>query len=295
MSELAASLQTEAAAARWQAIETLNSNSGTGAFDAATLSILTKALADDHPFVRWQAGLALTGQADGRQRLTEILNRPPEQDGNQPIKGELMRAAAADALGTYLVRSVPAAKKSPQIKTDLINALHTGDTPLVRQSLAEALAAAASGGDGNRGEFSEVVSYLIRMIHQEADPWVRRAAVYALGHIKDQQAVGALVQSLQDRAVIVRRSAAYALGALRALEAIPSLKNSLADRDPLVRRNAVWALGRIGRREALGPELLRLLDDSALDGTVADMTRQTIKALRWPNWLRILPGWDSKL
>jgi HEAT repeat protein len=267
MTELATALQAKSAAVRWQAIEKLNKTTGLKSVDATTLSILVKALADEHPFVRWQAGLVLARQKAGWQKLIEVLNSnsAPTTTANTDV----MRSAAIDALAT---------EKSPEINALLIETLRTGQ-PLARQSAAEALA--------HRGNLEAVPSLTIAL--NDADPWVRRAAVYALGHIGDQSAVGVLIGRLTDKAVIVRRSVAYALGALRAVVAVPKLKISLVDQDPQVRRNAAWALGRIGQLEAV-PALTPLLDDTTLGGTVAATARQAIDAITKPRWLQALLG-----
>lgn len=258
-------LQAESAAVRWLAIEKLR-----GVKDKSgqpeTFSTLVSALADEHPFVRWQAGLALVSHTKGRQKLVEILQNA---SATSSPEASLMCSAAADALGI---------SRSSVGSTPLIEALRTGDA-LLRQSAAEALA--------NRKD-PKAVPHLTRAM-QDPDPWVRRAAAYALGHLNNQESVRMLIAGLRDQAVIVRRSAAYALGALRAEMAMPQLKISLTDKDPLTRRNAAWALGRIGLREAV-PNLTQLLNDPVLDGTVATVASQAIEAITKPRWLQILLG-----
>jgi HEAT repeat protein len=266
MSELVAALQATSAAERWQAIAKLNRFRSKLA-NADIVSALIKALADEHPFVRWQAGLALIQQDQGDQKLAETLKTSSPE---APLsKLNLMRSAAIDALGLL---------KAPIDYTPLIEILRAGD-PLLRQSAAEALA---------NKKASEAVPYLIEAM-KDPDPWVRRAAAYALGHLGSHKAVQALIFGLQDRAVIVRRSAAYALGALRAQVALPHLKISLTDKDPVTRRNAAWALGRLGSREAV-PELMRLLGDPDLDGSVMLAARQAIELITKPRWLQLLLG-----
>jgi HEAT repeat protein len=266
--ELAAALQAESAARRWQAIERLQTHAPKSS-DETTLPVLVEALGDEHPFVRWQAGLALAGRRVGWQKLIDILRNKTATAGHEE-KTIRMRSAAVDALAT---------SASPDIEAVLIEVLRTGDA-LMRQSAAEALA---------RQGKSEAVPALSEAL-QDDNPWVRRAAAYALGHIGDQRAVGVLIDKLADETVIVRRSATYALGALRATAAIFRLKVSLTDQDPQVRRNAAWALGRIGRPEAI-PDLTCLLDDTALDGTIAVTAQQAINTLNKPRWRQLLLGW----
>lgn len=264
MSELAAALQAESAAKRWQAIANLPHTPPVKLADTATLALLVQALADEHPFVRWQAGLALASREDGRQKLIELLKGEPEA-----ASAPLARSAAVDALG---------ARKSADLQALLIDSLQTGDA-LLRQSAAEALAS-----QGNLAAVPHLIAAL-----KDGDPWVRRAAAYALGHLGDKQVAEVLVESLTDQAVVVRRSAAYALGALRADGALAKLKISLTDNDPQVRRNAAWALGRIGLAEAV-PDLTRLLDDPALNGMVAAAAHEAIEVISKPRWLRLLWG-----
>jgi HEAT repeat protein len=266
MTELVAALQAASAAERWRALAKLNQLKSKFV-DAETMSMLLKALADEHPFVRWQAGLALAQQEQGYQKLTETLAVGPVP-GSLP-QANLVRLAAIDALGF---------SKTPTADASLIEMLHADD-PLIRQSAAEALA---------NKRVSAAVPSLIQAL-KDPDPWVRRAAAYALGHIGHQEAIPTLTMALQDRAVIVRRSAAYALGALRAQTALPQLKISLGDKDPVTRRNAAWALGRLGLVEAV-PALTKLLNDLALNGAIIATARQAIETITRPRWLQLFIG-----
>lgn len=264
MTNLTTALQTESAAERWRAIENLN-HPATQQMDAHTLSALTQALSDTHPFVRWQAGLALAKQSEGRQKLLETLNDASTAGSPKNIP---MYSTIVDALGRNPL--------SPNAGLPLINALHSHDSRL-RQSAAEALAKQSS---------AEAVPHLIDAMKDD-DPLVRRAAAYALGQVDDSKARQALIDGLQDKAVIVRRSAAYALGALQAEAAISHLKISLTDKDAATRRNAAWSLGRIGSPETV-PDLENLLNDEALDGEVQAAAAAAIKAITKPRWLQRL-------
>lgn len=257
-------LQAASAAERWQAIENLNQTRGK-AIDANTLSMLLTALGDDHPFVRWQAGLTLAGQDEGTHKLVETLLNT----SSTASKADQVSIAAADAL---------AGSRSSAAVNALITALTSNDARL-RQSAAEALA---------KQKDSAAVPHLIKAIN-DADPWVRRAAAYALGHLGTPDTARIVATCLQDKSVIVRRSAAYALGALRAEDTAPQLKIALTDKDPLTRRNAAWALGRIGWPDAVA-DLSGLLNDPALNGTVAATAKQAIQAITKPRWLQTLAG-----
>lgn len=273
MIELAAALQSELAAMRWQALVQLNRDASNPA-DPATLPLLTSALADGHPFVRWQAGMALASEAGGRQKLVEVVkNYPAPFTEFTPVQAEfktdLMCAAAIDALVN---------QKSAEAQTYLTKPLLQGDM-LLRQSAAEAL--------GKQGQ-ADAIPHLLAAL-KDSDPWVRRAAILGLGHLGAASAAGELIGCLKDRAVIVRRSAAYVLGALRAAAALSALRISLTDADPPVRRNAAWALGRIGRPEVV-TALARLLDDPDLDGEVAAAAQEAIAVLRKPGWQKLVTG-----
>jgi HEAT repeat protein len=266
MTELAVALQENWPAARWQALAKFNQTGNGKSSDPNTLSALTQALADEHAFVRWQAGLALATQADGRRKLTELLQSytsPSFATESEQSKLARMCASAIDAL---------AERKSTETKNYLLNSL-VAPEPELRQSAAEALAR-----QGDKAALPHLLAAL-----KDDHLWVRRAAALGLGHLGDVSAAPALIACLRDEAVFVRRSAAYALGALRAEAAVAPLRISLTDRDPQVRRNAAWALGRMAHIEAVD-DLNRLLADP--DDMVATSAQEAIAAISKPIWQR---------
>ncbi|MCB0163243.1 MAG: HEAT repeat domain-containing protein [Anaerolineae bacterium] len=270
MTELVAALQAKSAAIRWQAIEHLNRAEHLWLTDE-TLSLLINALADQHPFVRWQAGLALMRHTEGAQTLTDLLNNSSAKNSAQGKRGY---SAAIDALGS---------SQQPNTYPSVLEMLGADDA-LLRQSAAEALAHLKTPA---------AVPALITAL-SDADPWVRRAAAYALGHIGDPQAIPALTTGLKDQHVIVRRSAAYALGALRAASALPQLKISLTDQDPVTRRNAVWAIGRLGLPETI-PALTQLLNDPNTSQEIKATAGQAIETITKPHWLQVMLGIKNRL
>jgi HEAT repeat protein len=255
--DLLQALKSKKSANRWQA--------ATHLLDAAraqrqeVLAALAEALEDDHPFVRWRAGLTLA-EVDRPGATAALLGALEKGSTRQ-------QAAAADALAY-----ARGANAEP-----LIRALDSEEAP-VRQSAAEAL--------GRQG-YRPAVSRLIALLEDES-PWVRRAAIQAMGHIGDSRGVAPLTRCLTDESPWVRRSATYALGAIRAQQAVPKLVAILDDPDPQLRRNAAWALGRIGDTAAL-PKLHALRADTALDGKVAKEAEAAIYAIQRPSWQR-LPG-----
>ncbi len=279
MIELATALQAESATVRWQALAQFNRAAATELAYGAIWSKLAGMLADEHAFVRWQAGLALVSQPNGRQQLTEWLKSYPSPQPNlfpnlAQAQTDLAYSAIIDALTT---------QESAQLKAYL-TALLSAERATLRQSAAEALA--------RQTPSTEVIPHLLAALKDD-DCWVRRAALTALARLGDTTVSGVITPYLNDKAVIVRRSAAYALGALRAKTALPALKISLTDSDSQVRRNAAWALGRIGQAEAV-PNLTRLLDDETLNGAVAAAAEEAIKTIKKPLWQRLLPGLKPK-
>jgi HEAT repeat protein len=250
-------LRSDKAADRWQAAVHLIDAARSQ--HAVTLAALGNALDDDHPFVRWCAGLTLA-QAGRSQAIALLLDGLKHGSARR-------RAAAADALAT-----------THQADVELLLDALASKEALVRQSAAEAL-----GRLGYRRDAARFVTLLT-----DESPWVRRAAARALGHIGDNTAVAHLSQRLSDEAPLVRRSAAYALGAMRARPAVSALIAALGDADAQVRRNAAWGLGRIGDRDAL-PKLRLLRSDTALDGDVASEAQAAIRAIERPKWQQ-LPG-----
>ena len=248
-------LRSDKAADRWQAAAHLIDAARSQ--HAVTLAALGNALDDEHPFVRWRAGLTLA-QAGRPQAIALLLDGLKHGSPRR-------RAAAADALAT-----------TRQAEVELLLDALTSKEALVRQSAAEAL-----GRLGHRRDAARFIALLA-----DESPWVRRAAARALGHIGDNTAIAHLVQRLGDESLLVRRSAAYALGAMRARPAVSALVAALSDPDAQVRRNAAWGLGRIGDRTAL-PRLRLLRSDIALDGDVASEAQAAMRAIERPKWQQL--------
>jgi len=246
--------QAKHALTKWQDIQRVSATFRAG--DGTALSALVAALVDEHPFVRWLAGKSLAQSAVGIGRLREVL-----------IGGSAdAQAAAADAF-------LYAGSGDAGV---LVSVLSSQDA-LVRQSAVEALM---------RKRHHQLAPHLGKLMG-DPDPWVRRAAAAAAGHLGERSHVQMLVTLLRDESFLVRRSAAYALGALRANVAVESLMPALNDDDAGVRRNAAWSLGRIGARTAL-TQLKALSKDAALDGDVAAEAERAVAAIEKPSWWKRL-------
>ena len=93
--------------------------------------------------------------------------------------------------------------------------------------------------------------------------WIARSnAAWALGAMRNRQAVPLLTRTLKDGEAAVRRKGAWALGALDSSEAVPALVEALKDSDAGVREQVAWALGAIGDRRGV-EGLIGALNDSA--------------------------------
>jgi len=246
--ELLQSLISENPSDRWKAASLLVS--AARAQQSEALAALADALEDDHPFVRWCAGLTLAqaGRSQTVETLLSALEKGPPR----------RQAAAADALA--YVRKV-----NPE---PLLQTLNSEDT-VVRQSAAEAL-----GRLGYRPAMSQLIALLT-----DDSAWVRRAATRALAHIGDGSAIDPLTQRVNDDSPWVRRSAVYALGAMRAQQSVSVLITALDDPDPQVRRNAAWSLGRIRDSDAL-PRLRSLQADATLDEEFAQEVETAINTIQ---------------
>lgn len=92
---------------------------------------------------------------------------------------------------------------------------------------------------------SEAVTALIEAL-KDSDTGVREQVAWALGAIGDRRAVDGLMGALGDSAAAVRKQAAWALGAIGDSRAVSALTKSLKDPDAGVRKQSAWALGAIG-------------------------------------------------
>ena len=91
---------------------------------------------------------------------------------------------------------------------------------------------------------------------------VRRAAVVALGEIKDNQTVEPLIGALNDSNSEVRKTASYELGEIKDIRAVEPLIAALKDENEYNRRIAADALGKIKDTRAIEPLINALKDHS---------------------------------
>jgi len=189
-----------------------------GQVQSSAVQRLIGLLGDEHPLVRWQAGVSLANTA-----------------------AQLRRRARSGA-STW-------DRQAPELTyTGLLSLLRDGlqdSDPRRREATADTLGLL---------DHQVVVGFLIESLEDE-EASVRASAAAALGRIGDRSAVDALIPGLSDPSIWVRRAAADALGAIADPSSVPALQLALADRHPLVRASAVCALGHIN--VARSREMLR--------------------------------------
>ena len=108
---------------------------------------------------------------------------------------------------------------------------------------------------------------------KSSDLQVRRNATFALGVIKDERTLDAVLGMVNDQAWQVREQAAWGLGLKRDTRVVEPLITALSDNDVHVRRQAAWALGLQGRGQAVEALI------NALKDTDADVRSQAAWAL----------------
>jgi HEAT repeat protein len=236
---------------------------------------LVGALADEEPFVRWQAGrtLASLGRRSALEALLPALRTPPVS----------RQAAAAEALGML---------RDQQAGPELLEAARSQNVGL-RVSAIEALGRIGASGAG---------PLLMEMLRDESAA-VRKAAASALGQVPDGDAEDALLVRLRDEQehVLVRRAAAWALAENRpSSSGVPQLTRSLDDPDPQVRWYVAQALGLAGDAalddEVASALLARVGDEGqALQGHVSKAVELTVRRLRRRRrWRRVFPSLQSR-
>jgi HEAT repeat protein len=94
----------------------------------------------------------------------------------------------------------------------------------------------------------------------DPNPDVREAVISALSHLGDKQAVAPLLVRLDDPNPDVREAVIGALGHLGDKQAVAPLLVRLDDPNPDVREAVIGALGHLGDKQAVAPLLARLDD-----------------------------------
>jgi HEAT repeat protein len=127
--------------------------------------------------------------------------------------------------------------------------------------------ALALGGLGARPE-PGILPPVVARLTSDKDPFVRKAAAYALAGFSGPERTAALIGALKDKDQEVRGASALALGDHADSTAVAPLAAALSDKNAFVRAQAARALGVNGPAAASAvPELVRRLGSDG-DGEV---------------------------
>jgi HEAT repeat protein len=215
------------------------------------LSLLTYVLRDSKPEVREAAAdaLAMIGHAHAIIPLSEVLR-------DDAIS---VRCAAARALTAF---------RGAGVANHLRRALMHDRDWQVRVVIAEALGVAGDGGS--------IEPLLSRLNAANEKTPVRIAAITALGKLRAQLAVSALIERLRKSNIWqVRSACAQALGAIGDKTCIEPLLTILHAKDPDAALAAALVLVTFGRRDT---RVLNILQGGLKDPR-SDVMRETMRAI----------------
>lgn len=255
---LAEQLRSESEAKRAEAALAL------GAVDSPeATALLIAALTDPDVGVRAAAGLALASLRDPASipALAEIV-----AGWDHPVLARCRRAAlrtltafrgqdAAVALARALATVRPDRPLGLQERSALLAVAYAEPAGAAAPLVVRALVALLGSRDGPVAERAasllglfpaESHGPLARALRTGGAPEVRRRAATALGACRQDAAVAALVDALDDPSPQVRAAAARSLGDMRDPATAVALREAGADPDESVREAARSALGRLG-------------------------------------------------
>lgn len=173
--------------------------------------------------VRWTAA-RLLGKLGSRSAIPKLFSLL-EHDAHD------VRISATAALGYLGLEALPGLFKAIE-----------DPIPDVRKTAAEALTNIGS---------EQAINALLKALEDTNDE-VRSAVVWAIGYCGSENNVPRLIKSLsKDRYSGVRMNAARALGKIKSDTAVPALLKALEDSDYYDCESAVWALGEIGSDAAI--------------------------------------------
>jgi quinoprotein glucose dehydrogenase len=209
---------------------------------------------------------------DGALYLTDWVEK-----FSTPSKGRIYRIIDPDRAGdpeveVRRVRKLLAEGMHGRSNAALAGLLGHADQR-VRQEAQFALARRGTGTGTGAGAGAEAgasaSATLARVAREGPDPLARLHAIWGLGQVgREVSGSGALdpvVALLHDGDAEVRAQAARILGEGRVGPAFEGLLAGLRDESPRVRFFAAIALGKLGRREAVGPILAMLRENSDRD------------------------------
>lgn len=231
--------------------------------DAGNVEQLIQALEDENMYVRTKATEAL-GHMRNSRAVESLIQALEDKEG-------IVQRSAAKALGNIKdVRAVEPlirALKDSDVQAEAARVLgELGDARAI-EPLVHTLKDRGAVGMSSPGAMGEA---LVRFGEQAVGPLIqtledsnvntRRAAAQILVKIGDARAVEPLVKALRDEDGFLRQFAAQALGKIGDARAVEPLVTALRDGDGFLRKEAAQALGEIGDARAV-ESLTRTLKD----------------------------------
>ncbi len=266
----------------------------------SAIPALIEGLSSREVDIRRNAAFALGELGSEAEPAMEVLVRAMRKDPDREV-----RRNAAFALGETGQVAIPVLVKGlndsdsgvrrnvaaalvrigPPAVPTLIKLLHDRK-PVIRQNAAgilgrigprarEAIPALEQALSDEDKAFCWTVKSALRMIKKvtvedlidslnDKDVIIRSRAAMALGEKKDQaiSAVPALISCMNDEKAEVRKNASMALAKI-GINALPLLRQALSSPDYRIRKNSAFALGGMGpKAKAAVPDLKKLLHDT---------------------------------
>ncbi|MFW6385041.1 MAG: HEAT repeat domain-containing protein [Halodesulfurarchaeum sp.] len=211
----------------------------------------------DNPTVRKRAAEILGGVDESARGHVEPLAEAVQVDENEAVK-----AAAIDALTT--LDRIDVLLEALGREVDIEGAEWAVAETFVSDLGAEepTLRMAAANVLGKIGSSNAVGPLLERL--DDPNPRVRARVARALGKIGDPTAAGALVEHLDGEPIGVRREVADALGYVGGAEALAGLMTAADDENETIRRTVASSLGQFGDERAIDEVVTMLTDESDL-------------------------------
>ena len=237
-------------------------------------NILVQAIKDNYGHVRSSAAKAL-GKINLEKAVPEIVSLLQDEFDD-------VRYAAVDAL-CFL------APDSDKILPAILPLL-SKDNPYIREKAIIVLGRISRGT--HRKEGSKGIEK-IRLAIKDSSPIVRKAAVYAIEGIGEEQYVQDVILALTDEDKQVRLAAAKVLGNMAIRKAVEPLLLMLKDEDVWVKAAAVESLGKIGGENVI-KAMKELVDDA--NGMIVCTALEAMAGIagREPQTIKEIKPWAAK-
>jgi HEAT repeat protein len=247
--------------------------------------------------------MSVLGNREAVPRLVEAYNNEPRRDIRAEIVaglGRIRDRSAIPGLIAAMHRDFQSSVRLQAIDSLLRLYIPIADnegffsfvTSITRAFTVEERPQAGAGTAVDQ----EVADALVQVVREDFDPEVRREAVHALGSLRAEGTLPALVEELEGphhrEDGEVRIAMSGTLGGFRDQRAGPALTRLMRDEDQRVAEEAIRSVGLIGYHDAY-PVLSNLFRGSN-DGDVRENALQSIALMRHPDAVSFLePLLDS--